>query len=394
MANTLTISWTAPSIGSTPVSYEYAYCLSTDDIANATINSTNSTSATFYPVGNGITYKYRVRSVGISGLRSRWSQVYTIFCAPPPNRPTTTPIPVTQGPTNTPIPPTNTPIPTNGSQYVHQYLVGSGSTASYACTFNNYYTVYGNSGTFTSCTGFDKAILNDNGAPLYYAYNGNVVKVNTYYQDPIAYVGTNTFNTCPTPPDHSVVYLYGENANATIVCGQALSEDNINGYFVDAGNTLQNGTVIYDVWTTDYLGGVYKTKAPAGIYSNGTKYWTITGSDGILRNESTCPVITSWNITQFVPGVSTDSDQSDNVYQGTANCYIELNAPYSSDVTFSVTVETTNMGTQYVEVTILANRTFAFGYGTPVGAINGAAATGGCISNSTQPAISLSNHGC
>jgi hypothetical protein len=278
--------------------------------------------------------------------------------------------------------------------YKYTYLVGSGTTADYACTFNNYWTVSGDSATFTGCTGFNKSILNDNGAPLFYAYDGHYIQLDTYNQDPIAHVGSHTFGTCTTPPDHGVVYLYSENSTADVVCGQALSEQNIRTYFVEVGQTLQNGTVIYDVWTTDYQGGLYKTKAPAGIYSNGVKYWTITGTNGILTNETTCPTISSYYITQFVPGIETESDQSDNIINGTPTCYIELNAPYSSNVTFNVTVDTTNMGTQYVEVTILANHTYGIGYGTKVGATNGALATGGCISSSTQPAISLSLHGC
>jgi hypothetical protein len=276
------------------------------------------------------------------------------------------------------------------SSYKYTFIVGTGTTSNDACAMNSYYTISGDSATFTSCTAFYHGILNLS-TTSYFAYGGNYVQVNFYNQDPIAHVGTNTYHACSVISDHSFVYLKGAplSSGTGYTCAQASGV--LDPYTVTpAGTPLQNGTVIYDIWTTDYLGNPLRRKAGNGYYSDGTYIWTISDGQGTLSNRTLCPLITSWNVITFTVGLGTDADQNGDVYQATPNAYIKLNAAYSATTVFNVIVD----GWGSFDVTIPAHTTSAFGYGTTVGANNSSTATSGCINSSSQSNVTYVGFQC
>jgi hypothetical protein len=329
--------------------------------------------------------------------------------ATPTPTPTATPTPTpsstaTPTPTSTPTStPTPTPTPTSttsgggggGPQptsdpyaaYVYSFIVGTGTTANDACAMNAYYTVYGDSATFTSCTGFYHGILDLNGSS-YFSYGGSYVQITYNNQDPVAHVGSNTFQTCSVVSDHSFVYLIGApiSSGSGYTCAQA--SGTLDPYTVTPANTpLQNGTVIYSIWTTDYQGNPYRVKADNGYYSDGTHIWTVSDGQGTLSNQQTCPLITSWYVDVITPNISTDAGQDGEVYQAAANCFIRLNAAYSADTTFNVTVSSDTAGDFRFDVTVPAHHTTGSGSSSSIGATGNPTATAVCIHSISQTGV-------
>ena len=120
MANNsiLTFSWTAPTIGTSPDSYEYWYATDSGFTTNLVTGTTTSLSVTVSSLTDNQVYYVQVRS--LSGtVHSRWTHTQHVTCygfTPTPT-PTATPTPgptatPTATPTNTPTGPTVTPTPT------------------------------------------------------------------------------------------------------------------------------------------------------------------------------------------------------------------------------------------------------------------------------------------
>jgi hypothetical protein len=114
----LTFSWTAPTIGTSPDSYEYWYATDSGFTTNLVTGTTTSLSVTVSGLTDNQVYYVQVRS--LSGtVHSRWTHTQHVTCygfTPTPT-PTATPTPgptatPTATPTNTPTGPTVTPTPT------------------------------------------------------------------------------------------------------------------------------------------------------------------------------------------------------------------------------------------------------------------------------------------
>ena len=187
----------------------------------------------------------------------------------------------------------------------------------------------------------------------------------------------------PQPSEWS---LTSGNIDGATVCGNYTSPSNRTTIYADPSVVaLANGVHLYYSWSP-------LVNVSDGWVSNGTNYWTIT--NGILSNQTSCPVITSHYVTNLIANVVTFDDQG-GVYEAQSVCSILINGAVSSDTTFNVSVTSDILGVQTFDVTINAGYTSGDGYGSRISANQEASSVSGCINSITSPdGVTYTGYGC
>jgi hypothetical protein len=210
-----------------------------------------------------------------------------------------------------------------------------------------------------------------------------------YYVDS-SYTGCSSCTGLPDggggTPQPSQWSLTSGNSNGATVCGNYTSPSNRTTIYADPSVVaLADGVHLYYSWSP-------LVNVSDGWVSNGTNYWTIT--NGILSNQTSCPVITSHYVTNLIANVGTFDDQG-GIYQAESVCSIQINGAVSSDTTFNVSVSSDILGVQTFDVTIIAGNTSGDGYGSRIGANQSASSVSGCINSITSPdGVTYTGYGC
>ena len=214
----------------------------------------------------------------------------------PTNTPTGTAV-VTPTPTNTPtVTPTNTqtPTPTDPQPARYAFVVNHDENSSQeACYTTNNATIFGNDAVFENNTffyGCSSGLCPEVNLVGYYVYAGEVYELNSSG----TVLGISICSATPTPtgtaavtPTPSVtptstptyvVYSLGTGSTSNNAC--VASPQNIYGLASQADGP--------DVGETLYLNSSKTTPAPNGFYSNGTRWYQVTGGAGLITLSNLC----------------------------------------------------------------------------------------------------------
>ena len=197
--------------------------------------------------------------------------------------------------TNTPTPsatPTITPSPTEPTRYSFN-VPHSETSAIEACDTSNYATIFGNNATFEDNTFFwacPNGTCPEVDLAGYYSYAGEIYELNSAgVVGSITICGptptpthtpTNTPTHTPTPTSTPtyVVYSLGTGATSNDACVATPQ-----GIF---GSAAQSDGP--DVGETLYTNSALTLTVPNGFYSNGTRFYQVTGGSGLITYSNLC----------------------------------------------------------------------------------------------------------